>query len=38
MLWSEVLKKWENGIVLQYPKNVKGRFQWNTSVLKKTEM
>jgi hypothetical protein len=35
MLWSEVLKKWENGIVLQYPKNVKGRFQWNTSVLKK---
>lgn len=35
MIWNDVLKNWENGIVLQYPKNVKGRFQWNTSVLKK---
>jgi hypothetical protein len=35
MLWSEILTNWENGITLQYPKNVKGRFQWNTSVLKK---
>jgi len=34
MLWSEVLTNWENGIVLKYPKNVKGKFQWNTSVLK----
>jgi hypothetical protein len=33
-LWSEVLTNWENGIVLKYPKNVKGKFQWNTSVLK----
>lgn len=34
MLWSEILANWENGIVLKYPKNVKGKFQWNTSVLK----
>jgi hypothetical protein len=34
MLWKEVLTDWENGKPLQYPKNVKGRFQWNTSVLK----
>jgi hypothetical protein len=34
MLWSDVLQNWENGIPLKYPKNVKGRFQWNTSVLK----
>ena len=35
MLWSEVLKNWENGITLKYPKQLRGRFQWNTSVLKK---
>lgn len=34
MLWKEVLVDWENGIPLKYPKQVKGRFQWNTSVLK----
>jgi hypothetical protein len=34
MLWSDVLNNWENGITLKYPKNVKGKFQWNTSVLK----
>ena len=34
MLWSEVLKNWEDGIVLEYPKQLKGRFMWNTSVLK----
>ncbi len=34
MLWSDVLKNWENGIVLRYPKQLKGRFLWNTSVLK----
>jgi hypothetical protein len=34
MLWLEVLTNWKNGIPLKYPKNVKGRFQWNTSVLK----
>ena len=34
MLWKEVLANWENGIILQYPKQLKGRFQWNTSVLK----
>lgn len=34
MLWSEVLTNWENGITFKYPKNVKGKFQWNTSVLK----
>jgi hypothetical protein len=34
MLWSDILTNWENGIVLKYPKNLKGKFQWNTSVLK----
>lgn len=34
MLWNDVLTDWENGVVLKYPKNVKGKFQWNTSVLK----
>jgi hypothetical protein len=34
MLWSEVLNNWKNGVILKYPKNVKGKFQWNTSVLK----
>ena len=34
MLWKEVLANWENGIPLKYPKQVKGKFQWNTSVLK----
>ena len=34
MLWSEVLKLWEKGVIMEYPKQVKGRFQWNTSVLK----
>ena len=34
MLWSDVLTHWENGIILKYPKQLKGKFQWNTSVLK----
>ena len=34
MQWCKVLANWENGIVLKYPKQIKGRFQWNTSVLK----
>jgi hypothetical protein len=34
MLWSDVLNNWEKGIPLKYPKTVKGRFLWNTSVLK----
>ena len=34
MLWSDVLSNWESGITLKYPKKVKGKFQWNTSVLK----
>ena len=34
MLWKDILTQWENGVVLNYPKQVKGRFQWNTSVLK----
>jgi hypothetical protein len=34
MLWREVLSNWENGIPMKYPKKVKGKFQWNTSVLK----
>jgi hypothetical protein len=34
MLWSDVLTNWEKGIPLKYPKTVKGRFLWNTSVLK----
>ena len=31
MLWSDVLNKWEKGVTLKYPKQLKGRFQWNTS-------
>jgi hypothetical protein len=34
MLWSNVLENWKNGIPFKYPSNIKGRFQWNTSVLK----
>ena len=34
MLWKEVLENWENGVPLKYPKKVKGKFLWNTSVLK----
>ena len=34
MLWSEVLQNWENGIVFKYPKQLKGKFLWITSVLK----
>ena len=34
MLWSNVLENWKNRIPFKYPSNIKGRFQWNTSVLK----
>ena len=34
MMWKDVLSNWENGIPMQYPKNIRGKFQWNTSVLK----
>lgn len=33
-MWNDVLDNWENGIVLKYPKQLKERFEWNTSVLK----
>jgi hypothetical protein len=34
MLWIDILKNWQDGIILKYPKQLKGRFMWNTSVLK----
>ena len=34
MLWLDVLSNWKNGIPLKYPHQLKGRFQWNTCVLK----
>lgn len=34
ILWSTILQNWENGIPHKYPKQLKGRFLWNTSVLK----
>ena len=34
VLWREVLEDWKNGNPLKYPKQVQGKFQWNTSVLK----
>ena len=34
MIWNEVLKEWEQGNYFTYPSNIKGKFQWNTSVLK----
>ena len=34
MNWKEVLNKWSNGNYFKYPDTIKGRFQWNTSVLK----
>ena len=32
--WADILKKWESGSGITYPKQLKGRFQWNTTVLK----
>ena len=32
--WNDVLDAWSEGNVLKYPRQLKGRFQWNTSVLK----
>lgn len=34
ILWVDILKNWQDGIILKYPKQLKGRFMWNTSVLK----
>ncbi len=34
MLWKDVLKNWEDGVLVKYPKQLKGRFLWNISVLK----
>ena len=34
IIWADILKKWESGSGITYPKQLKGRFQWNTSVLK----
>lgn len=34
VLWKNILHNWENGITLTYPRNIKGKFEWNTSVLK----
>jgi hypothetical protein len=33
MLWIDILKNWQGRITLKYPKQLKGRFMWNTSVL-----
>ena len=35
-MWSDIINDWSNGKPLKYPKNIKNRFQWNTSVLRKT--
>lgn len=37
MLWSEVLKNWENGIPFTYPDHLKDgeKFHWNTTPLTK---
>ena len=34
MKWNEILEKWEAGNYFSFPKKLKGKFQWNTSVLK----
>ena len=34
MIWNELLEKWESGNYFSFPNNLKGKFQWNTSVLK----
>ena len=34
MSWNSVLDSWENGDYFVYPKRLKKKFQWNTSVLK----
>ena len=34
MNWNELLEKWESGNYFSFPNNLKGKFQWNTSVLK----
>lgn len=34
MYWKDVLYNWENGVIFRYPKQIKNRFIWNTSVLK----
>jgi hypothetical protein len=34
MYWKDVLYNWQNGIVFEYPINIKYKFHWNTSVLK----
>jgi hypothetical protein len=35
MKWIDKLKKWNNGRVLQYPKNIKSRFFFETFVCDK---
>jgi hypothetical protein len=35
MNWNQVLDKWSEGEYFTYPKNMNGKFQWNTSVIKK---
>ena len=35
MNWNLVLENWEKGEYFKYPKELKSKFQWNTSVLKK---
>jgi hypothetical protein len=34
MLWSEILLNWYNKKIFKYPKEIKKKFMWNTSVLK----
>jgi hypothetical protein len=35
MNWNQVLERWSQGEYFTYPKGIKGKFQWNTSVIKK---
>tara|TARA_B110000305_G_C18940233_1_gene403577 strand:+ start:45 stop:533 length:489 start_codon:yes stop_codon:yes gene_type:complete len=35
MNWNQVLNEWSEGQYFTYPKSFKGKFQWNTSVIKK---
>ena len=35
MNWNQVLESWSHGEYFNYPKSLKGKFQWNTSVIKK---
>ena len=34
MKWNNILDNWENNKYYKYPKNIKEKFMWNTSVIK----